>query len=258
MVCKVHHPHQYFVSVDRNVAPQSLGHTATVSNHIKMTRFLQILLLVLLINSCKTDEKKEVIDELLIFGYSGFCFKDSLNQIYHSDEIFYNDSVKLEHDSTRLDIRQYFEFKKDSVVNVAIRRPRKNTEYIKIAQSDTIGFEKLINTTLLNKQYKIKYSFKDNETAIYDGWHFTLYYKTSRNKEFSIDYIPIRLPDSLRTLHKFVEKIIIKDNPELTKYFEYNTMITNKAKSLFKKFPPPQFRKSIRFSAPKIVEDGNN
>ena len=68
-----------------------------------MTRLLQILFLVLLTNSCKTYEKKEVIDELLIFGYSGFCFKDSANQIYHSDEIYYNDSVRLEFDSTRLD-----------------------------------------------------------------------------------------------------------------------------------------------------------
>jgi len=60
-----------------------------------MTKLLKIFLLLLFCSSCTIGEKKEVVVDLLIFGYSGFCFKDSLNNIYPSDEIFYNDSVKL-------------------------------------------------------------------------------------------------------------------------------------------------------------------
>ncbi len=221
-----------------------------------------ILLLYLLCNSCKFTENKESVDELLIYGYSGFCLKDSLNhQIYPCDDMSYNDCDEydnFEFDSTQLDIRQYFEFRKDSFVNVAVRKPGKNTDFIKIAQSDTIGFENLINTALVNKKYKTHYSFKDNEAVLYDGWHFTLYYKTSKNKEFSIDYIPSYLPDSLRTLHEFVEKIMLKDNPELTKKIEYNSMTIEKAKSLFKNFPPPrqiQEKIKIKFLPPENIKE---
>ena len=217
-----------------------------------MTRLLKLFLFLLFCNSCNVGEKKEVIDEFLIFGYSGFCLKDSLNNIYPSNEIFYNDSVKFEYDSTRLDIRQYFEFKKDSFINVAIRRPGNKTEYIKIVQSDTLGFEKLINSTLINKQYKTKYSFKKNETVIYDGWSYTLYYRTSKDKEYMIDYIPRIITNSLKELHNFVERIILKNDPEIAKKFEYNSMITIKSKKLFKDHPPLKFSKStIKFSQPE-------
>ena len=68
---------------------------------------------------------------------------------------------------------------------------------------------------------------------------YGLYYKTSKNKEFFIDYVPSRLPDTLKTLHNFVEKIILKNNPEIAKRFEYNSLITNMAKGLFKSHRPP-------------------
>ena len=204
-----------------------------------MTKLYKILILLLFCSSCNFGEKKEIVVDLLIFGHSGFCYKDSLNNIYPSDEIFNNDSVKLEYDSTRLDIRQYFEYKKDSFINVAIRRPREKTEYLKLVQLDTIGLEKLINTTLLNRKYKNEYYFNDSTTHIYDGWYYTLYFKTSTNKEFIIDYIPSRLPDSLRTLHNFIEKYILKNNPEMAKRFEYNSMISKEAKRLYKIHRPP-------------------
>ena len=217
-----------------------------------MTRLLQILLLVLLVNSCRTEEKKEVVDELLIFGYSGFCLKDSANKIYPSDEIFYNNSFKLECDSTRLDIRQYFEYKKDSFIKSAIRKPRQVTEYLTIKQSDTTGLERLINSSLINKKYKTDYSYNDSTPRMYDGWSYTLYFKTSKNKRFLLNYIPDHLPDSLKILHDFVENLLMKNTNPRTKNFEYNPITTIEAKGLFKNHPPPLPSKIevIRFIAP--------
>jgi uncharacterized protein len=51
VVCEVHHPHQSFVSVDRDAAPQSLtGHTANVSdkpikNHTDIRRFVNFVVM---------------------------------------------------------------------------------------------------------------------------------------------------------------------------------------------------------------------
>lgn len=226
-----------------------------------MTRLLQILLLVLLANSCKPYEKKETIDELLIFGYSGFCLKDSVNQIYPSDEIFHNDSIRLEFDSTRLDIRQYFEFKKDSFINSAIRRPRQATEYLSLNQSDTIGFQKLINLSLINKRYEINYRFNDSIPMMYDGWFYTLYYKTSKNNRFMLSYIPEYLPDSLRILHEFVENILVKNQNKKTNKFEYNPITSTEAKRLFRKYPPSLPVKldiKVQYKEPLKKEKRNN
>jgi len=218
-------------------------------------RLLEIFLLLLLCNSCKIGEKKEVVDELLIFGYSGFCFRDSLNHVYPSYEEEINDSVKLEIDSTRLDIRQYFEFKKDSIIHCAIRRPSQETEYLSINQSDTIGLENLINSALINKKYKINYSFPDSTPRFYDGWTYTLYYKTSMGNTFLLNYIPKFLPGSLSDLNDFVENLLYKNNPKWTNKFEYNSITTTEAKRLFKKDPPPQllYNKKIKFIPPVII-----
>jgi hypothetical protein len=220
-----------------------------------MKRFVQLLLLFLLINSCKTYESEEVVDELLIFGYSGFCFKDSLNQIYHSDEIFYNDSIKIEYDSTRLDIRQYFEYNKDSFINLALRRPRHLTEYLYFTHTDTIGLVSLINSTLINKNYKDHYVSHDTISGIYDGWNYTLYFKTSKDKKVIINYIPSYLPDSLRVLHEFIEKTLTTSKTKGSYKFEYNPITSFEAKRQFKRHPPPPLPSKtvkIKFTSPVI------
>lgn len=223
----------------------------------KMIRLLGIFLLLLFCITCKIGEKKETVDELLIFGYSGFCFRDSFNHVYPSYEDQINDSVKLEYDSTRLDIRQYFEFKKDSIVHCAIKSPSQETEYLSIDQSDTIGLENLINSELINKKYNINYSFPDTTPMIYDGLQYTLYYKTSKGNTFVLNYIPKYLPGSLDALHDFMQNLIYKRNPKRTIKFEYNPITTIEAKRLFKKYPPLSIRlnKNIKFIPPVIIDD---
>jgi hypothetical protein len=204
-----------------------------------MNKLLIILVPLLLLNSCKTKEKRVIVDELLVFGSSGFCMKESLNNIYPSGALHYYDSIRLEYDSTRLDIRQYFEFKRDSFVKIAKRLPFRQTEYCSIMSPDTIGFNQLINSTLLNKRFKANYDFPDSALIMYDGWHYTLYYKASNGKDFLINYVPECLPDSLRSLHSFVGRIIAKSNITKTNKFNFSPITAKEAKRLYKMFPPP-------------------
>lgn len=79
----------------------------------------------------------------------------------------------------------------------------------------------------------------DTIPRIYDGWHYTLYFKTSSEKDFLMNYIPDYLPDSLFMIHDFVEKIIMKNNPSQAKEFKFNSLTTREAKRLYIKYPPP-------------------
>ena len=67
--------------------------------------FIYIFPLIFL-SSCVHKPEKETIDELLLFGYMGFCYKDSITK---------------EYDSTKLEIRQYFEYKRDSFARIQTR-----------------------------------------------------------------------------------------------------------------------------------------
>jgi hypothetical protein len=224
----------------------------------KKMRLLKILFILLFLSSCTSLKKKETVKDFVLFGYSGYCFKDSINRIYPSNEIWYNDSVKLELDTTRLDIRQYFEFKEDSFINVAIRRPRKITEYFSIGQSDTIGLNELVNKTLVNKKYKNKY-IDTSHSSMYCGWYYTLFYRTSEQKEFIITYTPRHLPDSLRVLHDYITKIILKDNHIKASKFRLNNITTYEAKELYRNRiceppPLPEKIKKVKFTKPITVD----
>jgi hypothetical protein len=219
-----------------------------VSKHIAtyypMKKLLFILVSLLLLNSCRTKGKRVTVDELIVFGYSGFCMKDSLNIIYPSGYWHYNETARLEFDSTLLDIRQYFEFKKDSFIKIAKRLPMKQTEYCSILPNDTNGLTQLINNTLMSRRFKADYDFPDSSLIMYDGWHYTLYCKESNNKDFLINYVPECLPDSLRYLHDFVTKIIGKSEPSKTQ-FKFDSIVTIVAKRLFKRYPPPPLPSNI-------------
>lgn len=220
-----------------------------------MRRLLDWMLILLLCNSC-IGEKKEVVDELLIFGYRGFCLVDSLNQPYPIEELEYNDSVNFQYDSTRLDIRQYFEFKKDSIIKLAIWKPYKATQYSAINPSHNMSLVNLINSAMIGKNYTSNYCFMDSHTGIYDGPYYTLYYKTSKGNTSLINYTPGCLPGELRTLHELVEDILYKNNLTATHKFEYHPITTMEAKRLFKKYSPPPLRKgSIKFTPPVIIPD---
>jgi hypothetical protein len=204
-----------------------------------MNKLPLFIILILFTQSCRTPERQETIDELLIFGYSGFLLKDSLNNIYPVTYLRDNDSIELEFDSTRLDIRQYFEFKKDSFVRMARRGPLQTTEYIQATKPDTAGLQKLINELFIHKNYKSEYDFPDSLIIVYDGWHYTLHYKTSLNREVILNYIPECLPDSIKLLHDYIQRLLRKEYPILTKKFEYNNVTGLEARRLYKIFPPP-------------------
>jgi hypothetical protein len=211
------------------------------------------MLILLLCNSC-IGEKKEVVDELLIFGYSGFCLVDSLNQAYPMSAWEYNDSVKFKYDSTRLDIRQYFEFEKDSLIKLTIRKPDRETEYYSINPSNNMGLVNLINSTFKDKKYASTYCFIGSHTGIYDGWYYSLYCKTSKGNTYLINYTPGCLPGELRTLHELVEDILYKNNLPVTNRFEYHPITTMEAKRLFKKYPPPLPIRTTKFTPPVIID----
>jgi hypothetical protein len=217
-----------------------------------------LIVLILFTQSCKTPERKETIDELLIFGYSGFLLKDSLNNTYPSGYMHYNDTISLMYDSTRLDIRQYFEFKKDSFVRIARRRPMQNTEYIQMNNSDTLGLQRLINEIFINKKYLSEYDFPDSLDKfiiMYDGWHYTLHYKTSLKKEVTLNYIPEYLPDSLKLLHDYMQRVLSKDAPTLTDRFEYNNTTGLEARRLYKKFPPPTLPRRVNQTVKYVIPE---
>jgi hypothetical protein len=108
-----------------------------------------------------------------------------------------------------------------------------------LVSSDTLGFNALINKTLVNKRFEPTYDNMDTIPMIWDGLHYTLYFKTSKEECVTLDYIPPYLPDSLRILHEFIENLLIKNSPKDTIEFEYNPITTREAKRLFNKNPPP-------------------
>jgi hypothetical protein len=202
---------------------------------MKTRKILTFITLILLF-SCSKVEKKVYVEELVLFGTSGFCIIDSTNWIF---------------DSTRLDIREYLEYKKDSTLKIARRRPNKPTEYFSSLGKVTLGLDSLINKVLLMNRFKNEYTFKEPE--LYDGWGYTLYYKTSNQKEYFIQYIPKLLPDSLRVLHNFIQNIIVSDDSRILDKFEYNRITFQVAKDLYRKYPPPPPTKplfKVKFTAP--------
>lgn len=198
-----------------------------------MTRKLSILLIILSVFSCVKKEKSETIENLVLFGYSGFCFKDSANWIF---------------DSTKLDIREYFEFKKDSFIRTARRDYIKPVEYHSVNKTDTIGLYKLMESILVNHNFNKEYLPKELE--LYDGRYYTLYVKTS-NKEYRINYSPNCLTDSLNLLHKYITKIVLSKNLGIENEFEFSGITPKVAKELFIQYPPPPKPTSAIFQAAK-------
>jgi len=177
----------------------------------------------MLLSSCMKVEKKDCIEEFILFGSGGFSSKDSTNHYTF--------------DSTKLEIMEYFEFMKDSLVRIARSHPFSPTEYYSVKKNDTIGFDNLLNAILLTKKYKSEYNSTAEE--MYDGWHYTLFYKKSNHKEFIINYVPSHLPDSLKVLHNFIKRIVLSDSLTVSNKFEFNNITAKQAKELYRKYPPP-------------------
>jgi hypothetical protein len=192
-------------------------------------------------SSCDPIAKRETIDEFVLFGSSGFYLKDSTNWKF---------------DSTRLYIRKYFEFKKDSFVRYAIIPDVQSEQFYSIKSADTVGFNNLINNILINRKYESEYL--SNVPEIYDGFYYILFYKTSNNKEFVIHYTPHHLPDSLRMIHDYIDEIITfrrKKNSIIDKFI-FNKITKTEAIKLFNKYPfvPMIKTEEIKFKVPQKNE----
>lgn len=214
---------------------------------------------LLVLSSCNGITNKEHIEELQIFGYSGFQLKGPNNHLYtfdyyldyiqHCDTC---DSVKFEYDSAQFDIRRYFEYKKNGSLKVAVRKTMDSTKFYIVLHYDTSGFEKIINRLLLNDSLKSEY-VDYNEGRIYDGYSYTLHFKTNNKKERTIYYIPYDLQDSLRFLHDLVNRIVEKNKKHEIVKFEYNQITESVAKKQFKNHPPPHlFHKIIKYVPPEV------
>ena len=195
---------------------------AAVSKHIMKTRIILTFITLTLLISCSKVEKKDCIEEVVLFGTKGFCFKDSANWIY---------------DSTKLDIRTYFEFKRDSFVRGYRGIYLKSAYPIIINSTDTSGFYNLAQKVLLNRKFEKEYYAKGLD--LYDGLYYTIYYKTTSKKEFHINYVPHYLPDSLKILHEFILGIKSFTNLKNGNDFNFNPITKNVAKEMYRNHPPP-------------------
>ena len=205
-------------TVEQQFIP-ALAIASAVSKHIMKTRKILTFITLTLLISCSTVEKKDCIEEVVLFGTKGFCFKDSANWIY---------------DSTKLDIRAYFEFKRDSFV-ILSRGKHLKSAYSITNSTDTTDFYNLVQKVLLNHNFEKEYY--SNGLDLYNGLYYTIYYKTTSNKEFHINYVPHYLPDSLKILHDFIQGI--KPSNNLKNESDFNSITKDVAKEMYRNHPPP-------------------
>jgi hypothetical protein len=180
------------------------------------------LLIVSLFVSCVNHDDKEEIKEIILYGHSGFRLLDSTKYIF---------------DSTSLDIREYFEYKKDSILRVAIRSYKKKTAYFKVNSKDTVGLSTIFNNLLLLNLQSADYYFSEPE--IYDGFYYSLNIITTKYKNIKINYVPFLLSSKLKGLHNFIRNIIYSSNNEPTEYFPFDKILKEDALKIFNRNPPP-------------------
>jgi hypothetical protein len=203
-----------------------------------MKRLLCYIMIILFINSCSTRENKETINEFLLFGHTEF----------------FDDYMSIT-DSTKLDIRVYFEYKKDSSLKIARKKFEGEYEYLTVSPKDTVGLDTLLNNILLRNSFYKSYS---GVPIIYDGLYFTIYYKTSFQREFRIDYIPYCIPKNLAYLNKVITDIILTKDMKKTNKFEFNNIIRETALEGYKhrRIIMDTLQEEVEFKAPGI-QDSN-
>jgi hypothetical protein len=189
-------------------------------------RYILILLIISII-SCSRNDKNSHVDKFVLYGYLGFDFIDSTKYIF---------------DSTKLNIRQYFEIEKDSLMKIckgwSLSRFKTKREYFTIRPSSIIGLQdsidRILTIKIIHKDYLL-----DRKTSMYNGLYYTLYYRTTSQKEYFVHYIPNNLPDSLRKVHDYIIRMIRTSSSINNKGFELNKVVIEDALNLFKICPPP-------------------
>lgn len=163
----------------------------------------------------------------------------------------FDDSKSLSYDSTKLDIRLYFEFTKKADLKISRRVSEKSAEYFSLCKKDTIGLNILLNNLLQITKFDSIYTFKDPSSAIYDGYSYVLFVKTSKGRFIKFDYIPSCLPDTIKALHSFINNIVRKKGLKATSSFNYNSFLRDYAIKLYKRHKPPK----IYYDSDSIDDD---
>ena len=178
----------------------------------------------MLLFSCVKKEPKDCIEEFVMVGYSGWCLTDSVNCTF---------------DPTRLDVRRYFEFRKDCFVRIATGSWSRSTEYKSVCESDALEIEDLINHIFSKDSFKMEYHSKGDSLEMYDGLHYFFYYKLKNKKGGIIRYLPHYLPARLKLVHNRIDSILRIKKCQLIERFEWNGILKKEAVKLFRVNPPP-------------------
>jgi hypothetical protein len=200
-------------------------------------------LIIFFLFSCVHPPEKEKINVFILYGHSGFCFIDSAKWIF---------------DSTKFDIREYFEFTKDSAVKIAHRRYRENPVFYITNFQDTVGLSSVMNDLIsLNLNDTTFYA---PNLEIYDGRYYTMHFITSKFRHIKINYVPHHLPDKLKKIHDTIIRIIYSDNNQQVEPFSFNNLLINDALETYRITPPPPAPtplKKINSTRPVNIKDSN-
>jgi hypothetical protein len=173
--------------------------------------FITICLFVLFV-SCFQTENKETIRKLVLIGHRGVIMKDTNNWIF---------------DSTRLKIREYYDFTKDSTIKLFQKKYKfLHTSTIRDI-NDLNKFSHLADSVLLKHHFKENYF--PELPDIYDGNYYILYYKTNRNKENWIQYDPNALPPNLNLFYQFFTDSVIRQRSNAIDHISFDSLICIKA-----------------------------
>jgi hypothetical protein len=201
-----------------------------------------IFIFAIIISSCVHEPEKETIQKFILYGHSGFCFIDSSKWVF---------------DSTKFDVRQYFEYTKGNLLNIAKRGYLEKTKYYRVNPIDTIGLYSLIEN-IKNVVEKDSDYYPEPNTSMYDGYYYTIYFLTSTNRAVKINYIPSCLPIELRSFHDTVIQIIASDRNQLTSSFILNTTLKGDALKAYKRYPIPPAPcpvEKVKFTRPITTYD---
>ena len=185
-------------------------------------KFLLIIAIVA-ITSCSRKDNKEVITKFVFFAHSGF------------EKI---DPSKHTFDSTKLDVRQYLEYESDSAIKISKRRFLQTREYFTINPNLFKVLLDTLNNNLINNKFEKEIKYPDYP-VIYDGWACAIYFRTSRQHEDLINYIPAYTHDSLlQVLHDHILNFFHATMIGRSE-FKLDSIVGKDASKLFKLYPPP-------------------
>ena len=194
--------------------------------------------------SCSGHDKKEEVTRFVFYAHSGFL---------------HTDSTRFSYDTTNLDIRQYLEYELDSALKISRRRPEQKSEYFTLNPNLFKGLQDTLNKYLINNKFTKNDNLRDfsNRPIVYDGWYYTIYFKTTHQKEDRVYYIPSFSADStLLALHNYVLNIYSFANIRRSK-FEFDSIVKIDAARFYKLIPPPPIQaipRQIYTGKPAIVK----